>query len=915
MSAKYRKLTPEEHNHMIQNLINSVLLNVYPQINDNTQERSMVFDPIVSFWELPERLKKCKIGYIDIREIIIDIYTKMQECFMQFRDPLLLSPLVKLMIIKFLQYTENAQYVLKFQQSYADRFVSLLPESKWQLSLSFQAISKALPTINESVRSLNPTIRSNVFFVVKAVDSLNSSDPELLESAIEVLQKVGKKIASLHFIYLQIIKMPYLLFFLPDMTQDADLLSQVIQQYDILLKQFAEKLSKQEDQLTDVEKDPENNNFEYNFYHQNPIFFLHDVLLSIIQFVTNLKTFPQQLFSSLMELSSLLYQSCNAFEYLEIDQQATEIQASILLFEMFSQVSHYLKSTQKDFVEFAIRFILKLPIERHTTEDGETIGHINFDKSYLILPLKHLSKLQITDARLQNVPPIDNESAALLISVCPHPDENDSPGDADHIIHIMLPFQNHNFTVETCRLFLTQLTDFLPFFSEEAHSIILESILPNLTKQGPKHQELIANFISSIPLTSENGKLLTYYIYFASSTYPQDVPVCPKLKAVCMSLFYLANTQPEPPFADVNANDIYECAEALFLIGEYDQPAILWKTIYTKFADTNQFTKDKIRASEAFHHLSLAEKHYQMMDHSQSAREFRRAIEAFQMTDFPHDLHIYYSQARYCFESICMQVDLMNAMYSDPSNREMPISQWITDIEELKVNLDLLRNSSLLLHPRNDGTSRRYVQHFIHISEQMIQAIDGDPATFSDIINRERILPPPAILSMKQPLFVEDLEITNPEIEIKDPSIAQRFYLEVTGKIVRSTPIINHINYHNKYCFYSSEPPEDNLSLSFDNDAFDWMSDANMKLRCEIALCGGRTNLHSQEIPSCGEFKIDFPVLPLDRQICPEGCQSDSSHVMIIKFSFIASFQEDSGIQNYLISFFDKHVTVNTPYL
>lgn len=903
-------------------------------------------------------------------EFINKVYLELQNRFLKQET----TPLCKLLIIHFFKYTQITQLMIESTRDYADNFVAFQPLKRWQEALEFRAVSNLIPTINEIANPLNPEIRSDTFSLMRMINGLESSDPEVYDSAKDVLQKLGKKITPFQNIYLQCIKMPFLLIFLPDMISNSEIVQQAITVYSSLFQLFLQKKmefeskqiqnryafqgeeeekKEQDSNQLSIIGDDDKNHYDILFDQLHPCQFLHDILVSLIKFIRNLKVFPRTLLKSIIDLFHDLAKQ-------EEDQEKDHIislQSCIMIFDSFSSFADYLRPFQIHIIsDIAINFISNLPVEikqlftnNESNDPSLSQNSINeSDKKFLKSPLKMLSRLKITDSRLTSTPPIDAESAALLVSVYPRPTkekETDNSTYADQVVSIFRPFEEEYFSVSTCRLYLSHLIDFIPFLSEEAHSIIIEVLLPNLMKQGKVYQELIANFLSSISFLS-NPDLLSLYLIFINE-FPEGVEVAPRLKAVSLSLFYLAKEKPDENFARISYAEVFDLSKALFLIGEYKLPAEIWGSVH-KDSSINETAakiveedvhKGLISPAEAFQVLSSAELSSNANDHSKAAREFIRAADLFDLTSFPHDFHLFYLKSRHFFESICFQVELMNETMKSVSlfdqNQDIrqsePISANICDINELQSNLAELEESSLLLHPFFDKDSNRLVSDFIETSNEMIAAIDQGEEAFETVINNRKIIPPPAILETEQPITVENVRIVNPDIEIKGSLVSRQFYLELRGNVRYNLKFFNKnydkdeeedenedekkkleleleffretrlqkienvmksddFYFENKSEVHSDKSIVSPFNSNYKRSGIEWCENNGMKLMCHISIPinGNLKPVHAQEIPWEGEFSVDFPIIAEYKEICQDGCKSDSGHNMRVTIFFIA---------------------------
>lgn len=906
-------------------------------------------------------------------EIINKVYLELQSRFSKPET----TPLCKLSIIHFFKYTQCVQLMIESSRDYADKFVEFLPIKRWQEALEFRAVSNLIPTINVIPNPLNPEIRSDTFSLMRMINGLESSDPEVFESAKDVLQKLGRKIAQFQNIYLKCIKVPFLLLFLPDMISNSEIVQQAISIYSSFFQEFIKRKSELESKSVQdsVENQEENeehnsnqlsiigddnkNHYDILFEQLHPCQFLHDVLVSLIKFIRNLRVFPRTLFSSLVDLfHSLAKQESEP----EKDHKIS-LHTCVMIFDAFSSFTEYLRPYQIHVIaDIAINFLTSLPIEMKQLFSSEKSDDPSLvestidesDKEILKSPLKMLSHLKVTDSRVISIPPVDVESSSLLVSVYPRPSkekETDNSAYADQVIHIFRPYLDDNFSISSCQLFLKHLIDFIPFLSEEAHSIIIEVLLPKLMKQGKIHQELIATFLSSISFLS-NPDLLSLYLIFVQY-FPEDVKIVPRLKAVSLSLFYLAKEKPDETFAKISYLEVFDLSKALFLIGEYRLPAEIWGSVHrdasinasaAKIVEEEKY-KGTVSPAEAFQILAMAELSSNANDHSRSAREFIRAANAFELTSFPHDFHFYYLKARHYFESICFQVKLMNEAFRCVSTVQIigqekinpePISANICDINELYSILNELKGASILLHPFFDEVSNRLVSEFIEISNNMIKAIDMGQEEFESVINEKKIIPPPAILETEQPITVENVRIVNPDIEIKGSLVSRQFYLELRGNVsynmkffkdnfddfadeeeneeeklkseiesefFRDTKLqkIENKMKNDDFYFYNKDksnfgnPFISPYSSNITQRAVEWFKNTGMKLMCHISIPinGNLKSVHAQEIPWEGEFSVDFPIIAEYKEMCPDGCKSDSGHNMLVTIFFVAQNTDD----------------------
>ncbi|OHT12873.1 hypothetical protein TRFO_17134 [Tritrichomonas foetus] len=716
----------------------------------------------------------------------------VQEIYIQLRKQFTsatLSPLRKLAIIHFFQNTQDLQKMIDPTKDFADNFVSHKSTQRWQRAFLFKAVSALIPTIRP-VSSLNPTIRSDTLFLMKAIDNLSSSDPEVFESAKEVLQKLAQKINIFSHIYLQCIIMPYLLLFLPDMTYNSEIINQIISIYLSMLTL------------------------------ENP--HIHETLDSIEKFVKNLKVFPQNLYSAILNF---------IFSFPEIRTSHKKpfsycVQIIEHIFRIFENSSNFLMPYQiQNIADFAVNYIL----------------HTKKKKNSIVPPLKMLVSFLITDNRLNDTPAEDVESAAYLIAVFPRLNEENSE-IAEKGFNTLRDFADKPFPLHICELLLNHLGSFIPYLSEEAHSIIIEVLLPNLTSQSQKHQEAVASFLSTItidfsPMYLELIKNIT------------NIQICPKLKAALLSLHYLATTQPDKQFAKIAVTESYECGRSLFLIGEFSQASRLW-------------VNDE--SAEAFRIFASGETFYHARDHSKAASEFKIAADAFKLTKFPHDFHVFYCMARHYYESICFQAELLMEM---PSIE--PIATNIIDIIEFNDILFKLGNSSLLLHPEIDRASRDCIEEFIQISQRVLQSLEQSREVSKELYKeatKQMIIPPPAFLSTKQPVSIQNLKITQPDIFII-PAATRQFFLELIGTVQNQS----------------------NLEFS---------------LTCEvvITLNGIPKSVQIQDIPSEGDFSVDFPIMAEEKH------NHESVHHMPVTITFTACFNDNS---KYLIEYAVRYIVIH----
>lgn len=880
--------------------------------------------------------------------------------------------LCKLLIIHFFKYTQPSQRMIPPNSDFADHFVNFIPIKRWQTALEFRAVLNLIPSISPVANPLNPKIRSDTLSLIQMINGLESSDPEVFESAKEVLQELGRKISPLQNIYLKCIKMPYLLFFLPDMTSDSNLVHQAIFKYNSLFQSFIQKKLRSETNENTEENSQQlaicpsddKNRFELFFEHESPNEFLHDILLSIIQFIRNLKVFPRNLFSTFVDLFHFLIpEPGTEGENVQIDRNASR-KACVLIFDTFSSIPEYLRPYQIHAIsDIAVNFILNVPITNGSTisaPDNEESANnqISIEKSFLKSPLRMLSRLHVTDMRLIPIQPIDIETAALLVSVFPRPNEDNGTNNstyADQVVKIFLPFQGETFSIGSCRLFLTHLVDFVPYLSEEAHSIIIEVLLPNLMKQGIKHQETIALFLSSISFLS-NLDLLPLYLIFCQS-FPDGFQIASRLKAASMTLFLLANEQPDEKFTTVSPSEVFDYGKAFFRIGEYKQLAKLCDKICM---DPFNYPNDTVASAQAFHDLVVAETYSNSRDHSRAAREFIRAADAFKLTSFPHDFHLFYLNARHFFESICFQVELMSKLTFDGGYGQMrvePLSADIVDINELLQNLKELKGSSLLLHPQFDEVSLSYVDDFIRTAEEMIASIDKGYEEFLTVISNRKIIPPPVFFETEQPITVEDVRIVNPNIDIKNSTVTRHFFLEMKGRVVYNSNFFNNndceedlekddrkivkglFNEDQETLILKELRGNDGYELKnnrkssasdfyflnrnkivngstflpiCERQGIEWAKNNDMKLICHVSIVsnGVVKKVHTQEIPIDGEFSVDFPVLAEYKEMCSPGLKTDFSHTMSVTFFFTAAFEGPKSSSYYRIGREERHVYI-----
>jgi hypothetical protein len=466
----------------------------------------------------------------------------------------------------------------------------------------------------------------------------------------------------------------------------------------------------------------------------------------------------------------------------------------------------------RDISEIAIGFLL----EANPAEDQKEAA------------LGLLSRLRITDPQLVSVDVGDFNNLALLVSCFPR-----SGSFGDIAVSRVRDLIDRPLNEERCALLFGTISEFVGDLSDDSHQILVDVVIHAICRRGFAFQKCISSFFLSIPEHFES----IYVMDFG------NVSLCGDLKAASIRLHYLAQTRPT---FSVDLDECFTTGCSLFSIGEYSQAI---KSL--------SMCKGNLRA-DALQFLARGEDESRHQNHSAAASCFRNAMSAFQATSFQHDFHVMYCEARFCYESICFQAELfIDAGVTD-------FESYVTEIDRLyELASGLLSNSSLLLYPDIDLTSREFVDKFCDQAHALIGSIQ-QPDAFRDAKAAD-VIPPPALLQDLSPITIKALEILDPILNVAAADEERQFMLTMTGSSVAEV-------------------------------------DVSVKLICELAFPkeGALLSGGVQELECGCDFEMNFFV------ICERSLEA--MHSMPLKITFQAI--TDAG-EHYLVGHFTKCVCVN----
>ena len=236
-------------------------------------------------------------------------------------------PLTRLAIIHFLSNHKEIQHLVDKQNRIVDNFASLLESGqRRQRSFVFRAVA-----------AVSPLVRRDSLFLMKAIDCINSRDPEVVRAAGDTLRVLCQESKACCKAVLSLVQMPELLRFLPDMKHTRKLQSRAVA--------------------------------VFRKYMTIECPFLKRLLTKSMVFVENIGWFHNVLFDG----------------YIKMLRELTDVEFCCFCFDLLSKYSKYLYPEQIGWLgRFTIDFLLNAP-------------QASYDQS---IPLKFLSTLKVTSAKL-----------------------------------------------------------------------------------------------------------------------------------------------------------------------------------------------------------------------------------------------------------------------------------------------------------------------------------------------------------------------------------------------------------------------------------------------------------------------------------------------------------------------------------
>lgn len=619
---------------------------------------------------------------------ISDVIREFHNAFITVR-----SPIIRLAIVHFLDSHREIQKMIDKQIMIIDKSTArgflnvdnlltiLDNEQRRQRAIVFRGVSSA-----------SGLVRRDSLALMRAVDAMNSRDPDVVRSASDMLKRLCCESKDCCKAVLKLVKMPHLLRFLPDMTHSRKLQNRAVGMF----VQFMNR--------------------------DCP--FLRRLLKKSMDFVANIEWFHSDLFDQLIELLS----------------GEPDIDLYCFCCDLISNYVKYLYPEQIGWLgRFAVDFLHSVALEA----DQQS------------LPLKLLMNMNVTTPRLYDIEPLSLMNVGYLIACFPRTQTAES-GDLA-VMHFS-KFIDGKLSKDAIPLIFKSLSRFATNLSDQAHSTLVEIVIPKLARLG--YQKPVADFLMTLPM-----ELAPIYLIDLDETILRT-----RLKAALLRLHYLADVQWNfTPKAEI------ECGIALFRIGEYD--------IAAKYFGLYQTS----RRADVYKYLSMGMSAACSGNYSRAVTMFQHAREACNSLTFIHDFHNQYIQVLIGYYSICFQGRLLYQSYVDATNTTNSIKELLMVSDDFMNAVIDLPNSSLLLHPDIDAASRNLVLEFTERAQALVNAFGVDRAKFEEL-STVVITPPECLLSVDAPISVENLAVSKTKLEITSDSERQML-LNLTGRIVNTTDL------------------------------------------------------------------------------------------------------------------------------
>ena len=283
---------------------------------------------------------------------------------------------------------------------------------------------------------------------IKAIESLDDDNIEVRKASKEMIRELISTTPSLCDIVFSYVKLPKLIYFLPKMIHEKEMIQKAVNIFNDLLD------GKEE--------------------------FINDTFQCCAEFIKNLNYIPSDLFVHLVQ------------------GMRSNINSDLinLAFKELAKVTDcFLEYQKHDIGEIALDYlrigsgmvsdVLELLYQLKITDDVYYSIHEN-------------SSLNINDA-------------VLLISVLPRENEEELRRSADYSTFLISNFLDINYWDATItNSFFKNISIFTKYLSDESHSIIIESLLPFLIPKSQEYQEAIAKFLFSF--TEESIQACSLYL-------------------------------------------------------------------------------------------------------------------------------------------------------------------------------------------------------------------------------------------------------------------------------------------------------------------------------------------------------------------------------------------------------------------